>query len=88
VSEQAAESGSVHPSAGVVRNNPNATVALTSGSGLGAVVWICGFLGMTVPPEAGAAIGGLLAAAFLFVGRNGLCGAWNFVLHGRAGGIP
>jgi hypothetical protein len=48
-------------------------VALGSGSGLGSlVIWLVGLNGTEVPPEVGAAIGGLMAAGFLFVGRRGI----------------
>ena len=60
----------------VVSKNPNASVALGSGSGLGPlVIWMVGWSGATVPPEAAAAIGGLMAACFLLVGRRGIKGA-------------
>jgi hypothetical protein len=60
----------------VVSRNPNASVALGSGSGLGAlVIWLIGLSGTQVPPEIGAAIGGAVAAVFLFVGRRGIKGA-------------
>ena len=60
----------------VVSSNPNASVALGSGSGLGSlVIWLVGLNGTAVPPEVGAAIGGLIAAVFLFVGRRGIKGA-------------
>jgi len=60
----------------VVANNPNATLALGSGSGLGTlVIWLIGINGAEVPPEASAALAGLIASAFLFIGRRGLKGA-------------
>ena len=60
----------------VVSGNPNASVALGSGSGLGTlVIWLVGLTGAAVPPEVGAACGGLIAAIFLFVGRRGIKGA-------------
>lgn len=59
-----------------VSSHPNASVALGSGSGLGPlVIWLVGLNGTAVPPEVGAAIGGLMAAVFLLVGRRGIKGA-------------
>jgi hypothetical protein len=59
----------------VVSSHPNASVALGSGSGLGSlVIWMVGLTGAAVPPEVGAAIGGLIAAGFLLVGRRGIKG--------------
>ena len=53
--------------------HPNASVALGSGAGLGSIlIWGVGFTGLAMPPEVGAAFGGLIASAFLFVGRRGL----------------
>jgi hypothetical protein len=73
----AVAAGAVPEAAGnVVSRNPNASVALGSGSGLGAlVIWLIGLSGTQVPPEIGAAIGGAVAAAFLFIGRRGIRGA-------------
>jgi hypothetical protein len=75
--EAAVTAAPVTGSAGnVVSRNPNASVALGSGSGLGAlVIWLVGLSGTPVPPEVGAGIGGLIAAVFLFVGRRGIKGA-------------
>jgi hypothetical protein len=39
------------------------------------VIWLVGLTGTAVPPEVGAASGGLIAAVFLFVGRRGIKGA-------------
>jgi hypothetical protein len=61
----------------VLSSNPNASVALGSGSGIGTlVIWLVGLTGTAVPPEVGAASGGLIAAVFLFVGRRGIKGAF------------
>jgi hypothetical protein len=60
----------------VVSRHPNASVALGSGSGFGALtIWLVSLSGAQVPPEVGAAIGGAIAALFLFVGRRGIKGA-------------
>jgi hypothetical protein len=64
--------------------NPNAAVA-GSTSGLSvALVW---FLGNVWPhvalsAELGAVIAGAASASLLFVGRNGIAGLWNRILHG------
>jgi hypothetical protein len=62
-------------SGGVIAKHPNASVALGSGSGLGAlVVWFVGLSGASMPPEVGASIGGVIAAVALFIGRRGIRG--------------
>jgi hypothetical protein len=66
------ESGS---SGSIVARNPNASVALGSGAGLGPlVVWFVGFTGTPMPAEVGAALGGVVAALFLLIGRRGVRG--------------
>jgi len=70
-------------SSGVIARHPNASVALGSGSGLGAlVVWIVGLSGTAMPPEIGAAIGGVIAATALFIGRRGIKGALSAIWRG------
>jgi hypothetical protein len=70
----------------VVSRNPNASVALGSGSGLGAlVIWLIGLSGTQVPPEVGAAIGGATAAVFLLIGRRGVRGALIGIWRGAPG---
>ena len=65
----------------IVTRNPNATIALGSGSGLGGVVvWIAQASGAGIPPEIAAIIGGAVAAVALFIGRNGIQGALNLLL--------
>jgi hypothetical protein len=65
--------------------NPNATTATASG-GLGvAVVWLLGYLGIDLSAELGAAVATGLAAVALFIGRNGICGGWTYLLHGSQG---
>lgn len=59
-----------------VAQHPNASLALASGSGLGAIViWLIGLSGTSVPPEVATAIGGAVAAFFLVIGRRGVRGA-------------
>jgi hypothetical protein len=70
----------------LIARNPNASVALGSGSGFGALfVWIVGLSGTTMPPEVGAAIGGVVAAVALFIGRRGIKGAFTTIWRGDAG---
>jgi hypothetical protein len=66
----------------IVARHPNASVALGSGAGLGPlIVWSVGLTGTPMPAEVGAALGGVLAALFLLLGRGGIRGliqrAWR-----------
>jgi hypothetical protein len=66
-----------------IARHPNASVALGSGSGLGAlVVWLVGLSGTSMPAEVGAAIGGLVAATALFIGRRGIKGVIQALWQG------
>jgi hypothetical protein len=57
----------------VISRNPNASVALGSGSGIGAlVVWLIGLTGTAVPPEISAVVAGTAASLVLLVGRRGI----------------
>ena len=70
-------------SAGVIARHPNASVALGSGSGVGAlVVWIVGLSGTAMPPEVGAAMGGVVAAIALVIGRRGIKGVLTAIWRG------
>ena len=56
-----------------VSNHPNASVALGSGAGVGPIViWLLGVAHVSMTPEVGGAIGGLVAAGVLLVGRRGI----------------
>lgn len=70
-------------------NNPNATVA-AGGSGLSVlVVWLAGnVFHWTLSAEDGAIVAGAVASAVLFVGRNGLAGIWNRLMHGNKPAPP
>jgi hypothetical protein len=64
------------------KRHPNASRALTHGSGLGALtVWAVGLAGLEMPPEVAAAFAGAIASLFLFIGSRGIKGAvhdlWN-----------
>ena len=86
MSEQAAIANAPNTGATrrVVSRHPNASVALGSGSGLGSLaIWMVGLTGAEVPPEVGAAIGGLMAAGFLLIGRRGIKGAVIGLWHGE-----
>jgi hypothetical protein len=83
MSEAVVTAGTGSNSTGVVARHPNASVALGSGSGLGAlIVWIAGLGGATMPPEVGAAVGGVVAATALFIGRRGIKGAVHLLWNG------
>lgn len=76
-------------SGNIVTNNPNAAVALGSGSGLGGIViWIAQSAGAGIPPEIAALVGGAIAAVALFIGRNGFYGVVNFLKFGSKGKRP
>jgi hypothetical protein len=63
--------------------HPNASRALTHGSGLGTlIVWVVGLLGLKMPAEIAAAFAGGLASLFLVVGRRGIKGMLHDVWHG------
>lgn len=75
------------------RKHPNALVSLGAGLGLGTVVVQVGaHYGLDLSAEQGLGIASILAAAALFVGRNGFVGTWAFVkktvLHGTGKGKP
>jgi hypothetical protein len=58
-----------------IARHPNASIAVGSGSGLGAlVVWGVGLGGVMMPAEVGAVIGGGVAGVALLVGRQGIKG--------------
>jgi hypothetical protein len=64
------------------KRHPNASRALTHGSGLGAlIVWAAGLSGLEMPPEIAAAFAGALASLFLVIGKRGIkgmiLGLWN-----------
>jgi hypothetical protein len=68
-------SGDTSPGSRGIAKHPNATVALGSGSGLGAlIVWIVGIGGIAMPAEVGAVIAGVVAAVALLIGREGIKG--------------
>jgi hypothetical protein len=76
-------------SGNIVTKNPNAAVALGSGSGLGGIViWIAQSAGAGIPPEIAALVGGAIAAVALFIGRNGLYGVVGFLKFGSKGKRP
>ena len=68
------------------RRHPNASRALTHGSGLGALmVWAVGLAGLEMPPEIAAAFAGAIASLFLVIGSRGIRGTlhdlWNGTEH-------
>jgi hypothetical protein len=74
----------------VITRHPNASVALGSGSGVGAlVVWLIGLSGTEVPPEVSAVIAGTAAWVVLLVGRRGIKPALEAIWNGsEAEGEP
>jgi hypothetical protein len=85
MSEAIAAAGpSTQNSPSVIARHPNASVALGSGSGLGAlIVWLVSLSGTTMPPEVGAAIAGAIAATALFIGHRGIKGAASALWQGE-----
>ena len=68
------------------QRHPNASRALTHGSGLGAlVVWSAGMAGVEMPPEVAAILAGAVASAFLLVGKRGIRGMINDLWYGPEG---
>jgi hypothetical protein len=62
--------------------HPNSTAAAgTSGVGV-AVVWLLGHFGVQVSNELAVVIAGALTTAVLFVGRVGIAGTVQRLLHG------
>ena len=83
-----ARKGSVS-SARAIAKHPNASVAVGSGSGLGAlVVWAVGLGGVVMPAEVGAVIGGGVAGVALIVGRRGICGLLGLLWRGQQEPAP
>jgi hypothetical protein len=67
----------------VIAKHPNASVAVGSGSGLGAlVVWIVGLGGVVMPAPVGAVIGGGVAGFALLIGRRGIKGLIGVLWQG------
>ena len=62
--------------------NPNAAVAGTSGGLSVFVVWLLGRFHVALSAEDGAVIAGAAASVVLFIGRNGIGGTWNRIMHG------
>lgn len=66
-----------------MKSNPNAAVATGTG-GVGVlVVWLLGHFGVAVSAEVGAALATGVAAAALFVGRNGIKGTLSRIWRGK-----
>ena len=67
----------------VIAKHPNASVAVGSGSGLGAlVVWIVDLGGVVMPAPVGAVIGGGVAGFALLIGRRGIKGLIGVLWQG------
>jgi hypothetical protein len=85
VSGTRTSTGSEFPSSGrAIGRHPNASVAVGSGSGLGAlVVWGVGLGGVVMPAEVGAVIGGGVAGIALLVGKQGIKGVAAILWRGN-----
>lgn len=72
-----------------IASNPNASVAVGTGTlGVG-VVWLLGnIFHIEVSAEAGATIATVAAGFALYVGRVGLGGVWNRIIHGNKPPTP
>ena len=66
-------------------NNPNAAVAGGGTSLSVLVVWLLGHFHVALSAEDGAVIAGALATVVLFIGREGIKGAWRRVWGGQDG---
>lgn len=65
------------------KRHPNASRALTHGSGLGALtVWVVGLAGLDLPPEVAAAFAGAVASIFLLIGKRGIKGTFHDLWNG------
>lgn len=64
--------------------HPNATVATGTGAVTTAILWLAGREHWGLPEWAAGAIATGVIGAVLFIGRSGLAGAWNRLLHGSA----
>ena len=67
-----------------IGRHPNASVAVGSGSGLGAlVVWGVGLGGVVMPAEVGAVVGGGVAGVALLIGKEGIKGLFGILWRGN-----
>jgi len=63
-------------------NHPNATTAAGTGGAGVFVAWLLGHLGISLSAEDGAVIATAGIAVALFIGRNGVLGAWRRIWRG------
>lgn len=76
-------------SANPLSGNPNAAVGGISTVGGGeAIVNIAKLFGWSISTGWGIAIAGGIAYVVLFIGRNGITGAWNVMLRGNSKTAP
>lgn len=67
----------------LLSNNPQ-TVVSASATGIGVLaVWLLSVFGVHVPNEVAVVIAGVISAILFFIGREGLVGVWNLILHGH-----
>ena len=64
-------------------NHPNAAVGTSTGVGGGSlVIYLLGLFGWHVDNYAAVAIAAAVSGVALFIGRNGIKGAWRRIIHG------
>jgi hypothetical protein len=68
----------------MMNQHPNATVAGGTGLVTTVILWIADKEHWTIPMWVAAAIATGVIATVLFIGRNGVAGAWNRLMHGPA----
>lgn len=66
-----------------IASHPNATRA-GGVSTLGILaVWVAGYFGLPLSAEEGAAVAGGASTVALFIGHDGIVGAWRKLLYGK-----
>lgn len=64
--------------------HPNAATAGGVSAVALVIVWVAGRAGVTLSAEEGALLAGAASAVVLFVGKNGLRGAWDRIVNGAS----
>lgn len=68
--------------------HPNATVATGTGAVTTAILWLAGKEHWKLPEWGAGLVATGVIGAVLFIGRNGVAGAWNRLLHGNKTPVP
>ncbi len=67
-----------------LQSHPNTSRSIAGTTGGGIVVWIANkYLGFHLNVYDGIAVAGVIGGFLLFIGRDGLIGAWRRLLHGQ-----